>query len=412
LEAETILLVVSILAGLYTAMNIGGNDVANAMGTSVGSKALTFRQAIIVAAFFEFAGAVLVGSHVTQTIRKGIISPEHFAATPELLVLGMLSALLAAGFWLQISTYLGLPVSTTHSIVGAVMGFGIVANGFGSVDWGKVTEIVISWIISPLAGAAIAYFVFRHVSKRILEAKNPMDEAVGRAPYLAFFVFFILILSFIYKGLKNLHLNLPLHTALLWAFGVSVLLSILVRFIMQRFSQVERDPIEFVENIFKYLQIMTACYVAFAHGANDVANSIGPLSAIVHILKTHTVQMQVEVPLWILMLGGGGIVMGLAVWGYNVIRTIGGKITEITPTRGFSAEFATATTVLVFSKMGLPISTTHTLVGSVIGVGIARGIAALDLRVIRDIVGSWILTLPAAALMSVIIYQILLVIYF
>ncbi|HHM23947.1 MAG TPA: inorganic phosphate transporter [Bacteroidetes bacterium] len=388
-------------------MNIGGNDVANAMGTSVGSRALTFRQAVIVAAFFEFAGAVLVGSHVTETIRKGIINPEHFAAQPELLALGMFSALLAAGIWLQIATSLGLPVSTTHSIVGAVMGFGILANGFGSVEWGKVSEIVLSWLISPLAGGAIAYFVFRHVSKRILDAERPMDEAIGRAPYLAFFVFFILILSFIYKGLKNLHLNLPLHTALLWAFGVAMVGSLVVRFIMRRLSQHEKDPIEFVENIFKYLQIMTACYVAFAHGANDVANSVGPLSAIIHILSTHTVKMQVEVPLWILMLGGGGIVLGLAIWGYNVIRTVGGKITEITPTRGFSAEFATATTVLVFSKMGLPISTTHTLVGSVIGVGFARGIAALNLRVIRDIIGSWILTLPAAALFTVIIYEII-----
>lgn len=404
---ETIILVISILAGIYTAMNIGGNDVANAMGTSVGSRALTFRQAVIVAAFFEFAGAVLVGSHVTETIRKGIINPEHFAAQPELLALGMFSALLAAGIWLQIATSLGLPVSTTHSIVGAVMGFGILANGFGSVEWGKVSEIVLSWLISPLAGGAIAYFVFRHVSKRILDAERPMDEAIGRAPYLAFFVFFILILSFIYKGLKNLHLNLPLHTALLWAFGVAMVGSLVVRFIMRRLSQHEKDPIEFVENIFKYLQIMTACYVAFAHGANDVANSVGPLSAIIHILSTHTVKMQVEVPLWILMLGGGGIVLGLAIWGYNVIRTVGGKITEITPTRGFSAEFATATTVLVFSKMGLPISTTHTLVGSVIGVGFARGIAALNLRVIRDIIGSWILTLPAAALFTVIIYEII-----
>jgi PiT family inorganic phosphate transporter len=405
LGLETILLAVAILAGVYTAMNIGGNDVANAMGTSVGSRALTFRQAVLVAAIFEFAGSVLVGSHVTQTIRKGIIDPQHFASTPELLMLGMLASLLAAGIWLQIATSLGLPVSTTHSIVGAVMGFGILAHGLGSVDWQKVSQIVLSWIVSPLAGGAIAYFVFRHVSKRILEAEKPKDEVLARSPYLGFFVFFILILSFIYKGLKNLHLNLPLHTALLWSFGVAMVLSILMRYLLRLKSREAHDDTGFVEAIFKYLQIMTACYVAFAHGANDVANSVGPLSAILHIQKTGNVQMQVEVQLWVLMLGGAGIVLGLAIWGLNVIRTVGEKITEITPTRGFSAEFATATTVLVFSKMGLPISTTHTLVGSVIGVGFARGIGALNLRVIRDIVSSWFLTLPFTAILAMLLYE-------
>ncbi len=411
MEIGSIILAVSVLAGLYTAMNIGGNDVANAMGTSVGSKALTFKQAILVAAIFEFSGAVLVGSHVTQTIRKGIINPEQFVSSPELLMLGMFSALLSAGIWLQIATSLGLPVSTTHSIVGSIMGFGILAHGFGSVEWDKVLQIIASWLISPLAGAFIAYFVFRHVSKRILEAEHPIQETLARAPYLAFFVFFILILSFIYKGLKNLHLDLPLHTALLWAFGVSIVISMGIRVFLRRYAEDQRDPIVFVENIFKYLQILTACYVAFAHGANDVANSVGPLSAIVHILKTNTVNMQVDVPLWILMLGGGGIVLGLATWGYNVIRTVGSKITEITPTRGFSAEFATATTVLVFSKLGLPISTTHTLVGSVIGVGMARGIGALNLRVIRDIAGSWLLTLPLTALFAMIIYKVILMLF-
>ena len=407
----SLILIISLAAGLYMAMNIGGNDVANAMGTSVGSKALTFKQAVLVAAIFEFSGSVLVGSHVTNTIRKGIVDPMSFSASPELLILGMLAALLSAAFFLQIATALGLPVSTTHSIVGAVVGFSIVARGIFSVDWMKFLQIFLSWVISPLLGAAIAFFAFILIRRKILDTDSPGREAKKYAPLLVFLVIIILVLSFIYKGLKNLHLNLSFFEALFYSALVGLVLAALVALFLKKKQFDESNQVVYVEKIFAYLQIMTACYVAFAHGANDVANAIGPLAAIVSIIKTHSVVMKVSVPIWILAFGGGGIVLGLALFGMNVIKTVGGKITEITPSRGFSAEFATATTVLVFSRLGVPISTTHTLVGAVIGVGFARGISSLNMLVIRDIVASWFITLPATAVLSMGIFEILRLIF-
>ncbi|GBD92698.1 low-affinity inorganic phosphate transporter 1 [bacterium BMS3Abin05] len=393
------------------AMNIGGNDVANAMGTSVGSKALTFKQAVIVAAIFEFAGSVLVGSHVTNTIRKGIVNPLHFASSPEILLLGMLAALFSAALFLQLATALGLPVSTTHSIVGAVIGFSLIAKGFSSVDWTKFIQIFLSWIISPLAGASIAFLTFTLVRIKILDKVHPEKEAKKYAPFLIFLVFAILFLSFVYKGLKNLHLDLPFSTALGYSVIAAAILAVISSFFFRRMRANGRNQADFVENIFKYLQIVTACYVAFAHGANDVANAIGPLAAIISILSTHSVVMKVSVPFWILAFGGAGIVIGLILFGMNVIKTVGEKITEITPSRGFSAEFGAATTVLVFSRLGLPISTTHTLVGAVIGVGLARGIGSLNMLVIRDIVASWFITLPATAVLSMGIFEILRVLF-
>ncbi len=403
----SIILIISLAAGLYMAMNIGGNDVANAMGTSVGSKALTFKQAVLVAAIFEFSGSVLVGSHVTNTIRKGIVDPMSFSASPELLILGMLAALLSAAFFLQLATTFGLPVSTTHSIVGAVVGFSIVARGFYSVDWIKFLQIFVSWVISPLLGATIAFLTFILIRRKILDVPHPGKAAQKYAPFLVFFVIVILVLSFIFKGLKNLHLNLSFDEALLFS-ALAALFAAFAAFIFLKKKKFdESNQVVYVEKIFAYLQIMTACYVAFAHGANDVANAIGPLAAIVSIIKTHSVVMQVSVPIWILAFGGGGIVLGLALFGMNVIKTVGGKITEITPSRGFSAEFATATTVLVFSRLGVPISTTHTLVGAVIGIGFARGMSSLNMLVIRDIVASWFITLPATAVLSMGIFEIL-----
>ncbi|MDQ7063400.1 MAG: anion permease [candidate division KSB1 bacterium] len=405
---EMIILGLAVAAGLYMAMNIGGNDVANAMGTSVGSGALTFKQAILVAAIFEFAGAVLVGSHVTNTIRKGIVAPEAFANHPELLMYGMLAALLAGGLWLQLATALGLPVSTTHSIVGAILGFGIISGGgVNTVAWSKVATIVMSWVISPVMGGLIAFFMFTLVRKSILLKKNPAAPTKRLAPFLIALVIFILVLSFIYKGLKNLHLDLPLGQAVLFAFIAATGAGLLAHFTLPSLERRMNGELKFVERIFRDLQILTACYVAFAHGANDVANSIGPLAAILNIMKTGSVAMKVQVPTWVLAMGGGGIVLGLAIWGRNVIETVGKKITEMTPSRGFSAEFGAATTVLVCSKLGLPISTTHTLVGSVIGVGFARGIAALNLRVIRNIVYSWIITMPVTGVITILLYKLL-----
>ncbi len=410
MDIYTIVGSIAIVAGFYMAWTIGANDVANAMGTSVGSGALTLKQAVIVAAFFEFAGAFLVGSHVTDTIRKGMVDPSVFSSSPEVLMLGMLSALLAAAVWLQAATHWGLPVSTTHSIVGAVVGFAVVAAGVEGINWSKVWQIVASWVISPVMGGVISATVFIFLRNRVLDNKKPFEAVKKNAPYLLFLLFGILTLSMVYKGLKNLKLDLSVYEALAVAAFVGFAAALAGRILIAR---IKRDPVEplnkelvAVEGVFRKLQIITACYMAFAHGANDVANAIGPLAAIYSITKTHAVAMTVEVPVWILLLGGAGIVIGLATWGYKVIETVGKKITEMTPSRGFSAEFGAATTVLICSKMGLPISTTHTLVGSVIGVGMARGLASLNMRVVRNIIYSWLITLPVAALLSIIFYKI------
>jgi len=406
-------LIAALVFGLYAAWNIGANDVANAMGTSVGSGALTLKRAVICAGIFEFLGAVLVGSHVTNTIRKGIIDPHIFTGNPELLAYGMLAALIASAIFLNLSTLMGMPVSTTHAIVGAVVGFGAVEMGIHSIYWEKIFYIFLSWMISPLMGGVMAFFVFKFITYKILSSTTPYKKAVTTSPYLAFAVIFVLTLSIIYKGLRNLYLDVPLDSALLTSFLLGTLAFLFAKNFFRgwRKSRGEDDEYRRVEKIFSFLQIITACSVAFAHGANDVANSIGPLAVIVSIAQTNTVMMQVQVPLFVLVLGGTGIVLGLATFGYRVIDTIGGKITEITPSRGFCAEFATATTVLICSKMGLPISTTHTLVGSVLGVGFARGIAVLNFGVIRNIIGSWLITIPSAAILTVIIFKILTFIY-
>jgi PiT family inorganic phosphate transporter len=359
MDIYTIVGGIAIVSGFYMAWSIGANDVSNAMGTSVGSKALTLKQAVIIAAFFEFAGAFLVGSHVTDTIRKGMVDPSVFSNSPEVLMLGMLSALLAAAVWLQAATHWGLPVSTTHSIVGAVVGFALVAAGADGINWSKVWQIVASWVISPVMGGVISATVFIFVRNRILDSSAPIKAVKKNAPYLIFVLFSVLTLSMVYKGLKNLKMDLSLYEALGVAIVVGGISAAIGRTLINRVKSDSISPLakelSVVESVFRKLQIITACYMAFAHGANDVANAIGPLAAIFSIIKTRAVSMQVEVPIWILGLGGVGIVIGLATWGYKIIETVGKKITELTPSRGFSAEFGAATTVLVCSKMGMPI---------------------------------------------------------
>ncbi len=398
----------ALLAGFYMAWNIGANDVANAMGTSVGSKAVTLKKAILIAAIFEFTGAFFVGSHVTSTISKGIVDPMLFKSVPQEFVLGMLASLLAASIWLQVATYLGWPVSTTHSIVGAVVGFGIVSKGLSAIEWGKLITIVLSWIISPICGAVISYLMFRWVTKYILATEYPAAATRKYAPFLVGMVAFIITLSVVYKGLK---LKLPLPEAIIVAFAVAVVVGLFVKFLVfgvQRSPRgAMRERLLETEELFKYLQLATACFMAFAHGANDVANATGPMAGIFTTITKGIVVSKAYVPAWILFLGGMGIVVGLATWGYRVIETVGKRITHITPSRGFCAEFGCATTVLVCSKLGLPISTTHTLVGSVIGVGMARGLEALNLKVIRQIVNSWIITIPFTAGLCVFILAIL-----
>ncbi len=409
MDLETILLWFGILACVYMACNIGANDVANAMGTSVGAKSLTFRQAVLVAAIAEFAGAVFVGGHVSDTVRKGMVDPNLFADTPLHLVYGMISALVAASIWLHIASSLGWPVSTTHSIVGAVVGFGFIAGGADAVNWGKVGSVVMSWIVSPLMGGLVAYGVFRFITVNIFDKRDPVAQSKKLVPYMVFVVFVILAISMVYKGLKNLKLDLDFQNALLISLTVGTIAFVIAKILVQKVKEVSPDDLnqQFIstEHIFKFLQVITAFYVAFAHGANDVANAVGPLAAVVSILKTGSVEMKVQMPLWILTMGGTCIVVGLLIWGMRVMETVGKKITEITPSRGFSAEFAAATVVLACSKMGLPISTTHTLVGSVIGVGMARGLASLNIGIIKKIVVSWFATVPFTAVLAMLFYK-------
>ena len=420
LNIDTIILGIATIIGLYMAANIGANDLANAMGTSVGSKAITLNQAVIISIIANLLGAVLAGSHVTETLRKGIIDPNLLAGSPEKFMLGMFAALLAAGIWVHLATVLGQPVSTTHSIVGAVVGFGIVSVGFGPIAWGKVVSIVISWIISPIFGGIVAGGAYLLVKKKILESDSPMDAALKYAPFLVFLVFIVLTLSLIYKGLKNLHLNFDFRHALLIAIGVGTAAALVSRWVLGcidfeskgcRLTIGEGGHLV-TESLFAYLQVMTACYVAFAHGANDVANAVGPLAAIFAVVKTKTVAAQVQVPLWMLAIGGIAVGGGLFAFGTRVIETIGKNITEITPVRGFCAQFGAATTILTCSRMGLPISTTHVLVGSVVGIGLVRGMEALDLRLVKNILISWFVTLPFTMILAIIIYEVLLHAFF
>ena len=413
MDLDTFLFSFAVIACIYMACNIGANDVANAMGTSVGSKSLTFKQAILIAAVAEFAGAFFVGEHVSDTIRKGMLDTSFFADVPYQLVYGMISALLAAAIWLHIASYLGWPVSTTHSIIGGVLGFGVIAGGVDIVNWSRVGNVVLSWVVSPVMGGLFAYLVFQYINKTIFSKRRPLAHAKELLPFIVAIVFFILSIAIFYKGLKNLHLHFTFPDVLFFAFVAAVvsffISKILVRFIPDDDSKDFAHQFNTTEDLFKYLQIVTAFYIAFAHGSNDVANAVGPLAAVVSILQGGAVEMKVEMPTWILGLGGGFIVLGLMVWGYRVMATVGESITDITPSRGFCATFGAASVVLICSKMGLPISTTHTLVGSVIGVGLARGLPTLNLGIIKMIFISWITTIPFTAVISMLFFKLFLI---
>jgi len=397
------------LFGFFMAWGIGANDVANAMGTSVGSKALTIKQAIIIAMVFEFAGAYLAGGEVTSTIRKGIIDASYFVDQPQLLVFGMISALLAAGIWLLVASYLGWPVSTTHSIVGAIVGFAAVGVSADAVTWSKVGGIVGSWVITPLISGIFAYIIFMSAQKFIFNTNDPLTNAKRYVPVYMALAGFILSLVTIKKGLKHIGINFSTNEAMILSVIVAVIVAL---FGIVAIKRLKVDPAAdkkmhyaSVEKVFAILMIVTACCMAFAHGSNDVANAIGPLAAVVSIVDNGgEIAKKSTLVWWILPLGGIGIVAGLAIFGRRVMATIGQGITHLTPSRGFAAELAAATTVVLASSTGLPISTTQTLVGAVLGVGMARGIAALNLGVIRNIVISWIVTLPAGAGLSIIIF--------
>jgi PiT family inorganic phosphate transporter len=388
---------------LYMAWSIGANDVANAMGTSVGSGALTIWAAILVAGTFEFSGAFLAGGHVTETVRKGML--DMSLITNDQLVWGMLASLMSAATLLLIATRYGLPISTTHSIVGAIVGFGAVSIGPEAVKWGKVAEIVASWLTSPLLSGTLAFVIFQITRSLILNRENPLAQVRKIGPFFFFYVFFIIGLVTLFKGLKNLNLDWTLGESVLWSFVLGLVGAAIGFVLLRRARAGAKDPghrFSQTERVFVVLQILTACAVAFAHGSNDVANAIGPLAAIVAVVNQGTeIAGSSEVQPWMLAVGGIGIGVGLATWGYRVMETVGRKITELTPSRGFAAELATATTIVLASRLGIPVSTTHTLVGAVLGVGLARGIGAVDLRVVGNIIASWVATLPIAAALSI-----------
>jgi PiT family inorganic phosphate transporter len=400
-----IFIALALIFGLYMTWGIGANDVANAMGTSVGSGAVTVKQAIVVAAIFEFAGAFLAGGHVTATIRKGIIDPAPIAAQPELLVYGMLGALLAAAIWLMVASWRGWPVSTTHSIVGAIVGFAMAGIGMDAVQWGKIGQIVASWLVSPLLGGLIAFLLMMSVRKLILNTDAPFASAKRWGPVYVFLVGFIVSLVTLFKGLKHLHLDLSVPMSFVVALVIGVVVGFIGKLMIDRVKVDETADRDFhfasVEKVFTPMMIFTACAMAFAHGSNDVANGIGPLAAVYGIVESGgQVLQKAAVPLWVLVLGGVGIVVGLGTLGYRVMRTIGTRITELTPSRGYCATLAAASTVVLASRTGLPVSTTHIAVGAVMGVGLARGIGALDLRVIGGIVVSWVVTLPIGGVLA------------
>ncbi len=470
MEVVTILTILTLLVGFYMAWNIGANDVSNAMGTSVGSGALTLRHAVIIAAILEFCGAFFVGGNVSKTMQSGLIDTTFFAGDPLILVLGFTAALLGTSVWLQAASYFGWPVSTTHAIVGAIVGFGAVVGGVDTVKWAEVGSIAASWVVTPLMSGIIAFFAFSFLQKRILFKLNPTEAAKKLLPPLVFIVIGTYVISLLFNGLKNLEIQLTFWHAAGIAIVIALIAAMIAFTLVRRLkppkavepqggqwatpqvavslnkavkhlqrvkintqdemyekvsrllSEVKgisrsasqnahilehRSEYRLVEKLFRYLQIISASFIAFAHGANDVANAIGPVAAVLDILKNGAISASPLIPSWLLAMGGVGIVIGLATWGWRVIETIGKKITELTPTRGFCAEFGAATTILLASKFGLPISTTHCLVGAVLGVGLAGGLKALNLSTLREIVLSWIVTLPASAITSICFFYLL-----
>lgn len=466
---DQILMILILLAGFYMAWNIGANDVSNAMGTSVGSGALTLFKAVIIAGILEFCGAFFLGGNVSKTMQQGLVNPAFFSANPKILLFGMLSALLSTAVWLQIASYFGWPVSTTHAIVGALLGFGALIGGVGAVHWNEVGKIALSWVISPALSALFSFLIFSTLQRKVLFAMNPIYATRRLIPVLTCIVMMVFTLSILFNGLGNFHIHLTFLETLSIALGVGVIGALVSLFLLkiksypksewetaspnlsqqvfslnkalrhlrrvqltskgearenmgrlvdevQRHAEGVRSQTNFyekgsdfqvVEKMFASLQVLSACYVAFAHGANDVANAIGPVAAAIDILRHGHLSLHSMIPPWLLAMGGVGIVIGLATWGWRVMETIGRKITELTPTRGFSAEFGAAITILLASKLGLPISTTHCIVGAVLGVGLARGISALNLRVLRDIVLSWVITIPSSAIVCILLFYVI-----
>jgi PiT family inorganic phosphate transporter len=404
MSPENYILIVGYIFGFYMAWNIGANDVANSMASAVGAKAITIRQAVFIAGILNVLGAVFIGSHVTNTIRKGIVSTE-ILADPNLALIGALSAILAAALWVSFATWKSLPVSTTHSIVGAMIGFGIMAGGFSVINWGKLAAVLISWVISPVFSLIISFLLFKFIIKVIISRKDSFIRSLKWSPFFIGITLFVVVLSFLFKTPLGKRLSLSTPMSLVLASVLAVILSIIGMKALKHFIRPKKS--NSAEEVFRFIQVGTSCYVALAQGANDVANAVGPLAVIYFIVKTGSVGAKVPVPTFLLLFGGVGILCGIWMAGYRVMDTLGKKITTLTNTRGFSVEFAAATTVLIASKMGLPVSTTHAAVGGVMGVGIARGIEAVNFSIIFKIMIYWVLTVPVAAITSMIIFKIL-----
>ena len=402
---ETYILIIGYIFGFYMTWNIGANDVANSMASAVGAKAITLKQAVFIAGILNVLGATFLGSHVTDTIRKGIVS-THILTDPNLALIGALSALLAAALWVSFATWKSLPVSTTHSIVGAMIGFGIMAGGFSVINWTKLGGVVLSWIISPVFSMIISYLMLKTIIHFVISAKNSFEQALKLSPIFIGLAIFVVVLSFLFKTPLGQNLSLSTHSAVLLSLSITILMAFIGSYFLRRF--VKKDRINrSAEEIFRKIQIGTSCYVALAQGANDVANAIGPLAVIYFLVKTGTVAETIPVPTYLLFFGGIGIACGISMAGYRVMETLGTKITTLTNTRGFSVDFAAATTVLIASKLGLPVSTTHAAVGGVMGVGLARGLEAVNFRIVLQIMLYWVLTVPASAITSMAIFWLL-----
>ncbi|MBN2542365.1 inorganic phosphate transporter [bacterium] len=396
----SVISILAVVVALYMAWNIGSNDVANSMASAVGAKAISLRQAVFIASVLNFVGAYFIGSHVTDTVRKGIVNPS-LIGEPKLYIAGALAALIAAGLWITIATWKSLPVSTTHAVVGALVGFGMVAGGAKAVNWGKLGQVVASWVISPLFAGVLAYIIFSIIAKFILKKQDSLRAFRKVSPFFIFATFMIIFSSLLLKTHLGEKLSFSTSNSLIMSGGISLTIAFLYFLYIRTRALGE---VAEIEKMFRKIQILTSCYVALSQGANDVANAIGPVAGIFSILKTNRIEMHVEVSSFLLALGGVGIMLGILTWGYKVIETVGSKITELNNSRGFTIDFSAATSILIASKLGMPVSTTHAVVGAVIGVGLAHGLEAVDLRVIKKIFSSWILTVPIAAVVTIPIY--------
>ena len=468
MPVDHILTLLVLLAGFYMAWNIGANDVSNAMGTSVGSGALTLLKAVIIAGVLEFCGAFFLGGNVSKTLQSGLVNPDFFSENSDLLLYGMLSSLIATALWLQVASYFGWPVSTTHAIIGALLGFGALIGGVRAIYWGEVGRVAASWVISPVLSGFFSFLIFKILQRQVLFKADPIKATKRVIPAFTFVLFAVFTLSVLINGLGSFKVELELPIILVIACFTGALSALVSHFFLNRKSFISKINIsspnldhqvfslnkalkhlkrvqltakgnklkeiqnilnnvegytediknrsgfyskssnyQVIEKMFISLQVLSAAYVAFAHGANDVANAIGPVAAALDIIKNKRLSTHVGVPSWLLAMGGAGIVIGLATWGWRVMETIGKKITELTPTRGFSAEFGAAITILGASKIGLPISTTHCIVGAVLGVGLGRGLTAINLRTVRDIALSWIITIPCSACVCIVIFYLI-----